>query len=85
MKIVEMEGGCHILGKFRRSSRRRSQLTSTMILPGLEVHFYLADTQQIIHLKGCHSAEQLCIEAARKLGELLLFSRKPDHRLPDVT
>lgn len=46
-------------------------MMSAVILPGLEVHFYLADTQQIIHLKGRHSAEQLCTEAAKKLGEFL--------------
>ncbi|XP_017327064.1 tyrosine-protein kinase JAK1 [Ictalurus punctatus] len=61
-----MEMGRQILGKLQR--RKKSQLASTVILPGLEVHFYVADTQQIIHLKGSHSAEQLCTEAAKKLG-----------------
>ncbi|XP_046708701.1 tyrosine-protein kinase JAK1-like isoform X2 [Silurus meridionalis] len=61
-----MEVGRQILGKLQR--RRRSPQTSAMILQGLEVHFYLADTQQIIHLKGQHLAEQLCIEAAKRLG-----------------
>lgn len=64
-----MERGRQILGKLQR--RKKSQLSAAVILSGLEVHFYLADTQQIIHLKGCHSAEQLCTEAARKLGEFL--------------
>ncbi|XP_060729674.1 tyrosine-protein kinase JAK1-like [Tachysurus vachellii] len=61
-----MDVGCQILGKLQR--RKKSQLMSSVILPGLEVHFYLADTQQIIYLKGCHSAEQLCTEAAKKMG-----------------
>lgn len=64
-----MEVGRQILGKLQR--RKKSLMTPAVILPGLEVHFYLADTQQIIHLKGRHSAEQLCTEAAKKLGEFL--------------
>ncbi|KAK3567775.1 hypothetical protein QTP86_026462 [Hemibagrus guttatus] len=61
-----MEVGRQILGKLQR--RKKSQLMSSVILQGLEVHFYLADTLQIIHLKGRYSAEQLCTEAAKKLG-----------------
>ncbi|TSL47703.1 Tyrosine-protein kinase JAK1 [Bagarius yarrelli] len=61
-----MEVGRQILEKLQR--KKKSHLMSTVILPGLEVHFYVAETQQIIHLKGRHSAEQLCTEAAKKLG-----------------
>ncbi|XP_053351570.1 tyrosine-protein kinase JAK1-like [Clarias gariepinus] len=63
---MEMEVGRQILRKLQR--RKKPVVTSALILPGLEVHFYLPDTQQIIHLKGRHSAEQLCTEAAKKLN-----------------
>uniref|UniRef100_A0A673HTA9 non-specific protein-tyrosine kinase n=1 Tax=Sinocyclocheilus rhinocerous TaxID=307959 RepID=A0A673HTA9_9TELE len=35
---------------------------------GLEIHFYLPETHQIIHLSGSFTAEELCVEAAKKLG-----------------
>lgn len=33
---------------------------------GLEIHFYLPDTHQLEFLKDSHSAEDLCVEAAKK-------------------
>ncbi|XP_043113838.1 tyrosine-protein kinase JAK1-like [Puntigrus tetrazona] len=41
---------------------------ASVILQGLEVHFYLPDTHQLIHLSGSFTAEELCVEAAKKLG-----------------
>ncbi|CAM4595042.1 unnamed protein product [Leuciscus chuanchicus] len=41
---------------------------ASVILQGLEVHFYLPEKHQIIHLSGSFTAEELCIEAAKKLG-----------------
>ncbi|XP_056119496.1 tyrosine-protein kinase JAK1-like [Rhinichthys klamathensis goyatoka] len=41
---------------------------ASSILQGLEVHFYLPEKHQIIHLSGRFTADELCIEAAKKLG-----------------
>ncbi|KAK7158820.1 hypothetical protein R3I94_005226 [Phoxinus phoxinus] len=41
---------------------------ASVILQGLEINFYLPETHQIIHLSGSFNAENLCIEAAKKLG-----------------
>ncbi|RXN27686.1 tyrosine- kinase JAK1-like protein [Labeo rohita] len=43
-------------------------MASAVILQGLEIHFYLPETHQIIHLSGSFTAEELCVEAAKKLG-----------------
>lgn len=42
---------------------------ASVMLQGLEVHFYLPETPQIIHLSGTFTAEELCVEAAKKLGK----------------
>lgn len=67
-----MEVGRQLLGKLQR--RKKPQMATAAIPQGLEVHFYLADTPQVVPPQGCHSAEQLCTEAARKLGEFPLGS-----------
>uniref|UniRef100_A0A673GDS2 Tyrosine-protein kinase n=1 Tax=Sinocyclocheilus rhinocerous TaxID=307959 RepID=A0A673GDS2_9TELE len=41
---------------------------ASVMLQGLEIHFYLPETHQIIHLSGSFTAEELCVEAAKKLG-----------------
>ncbi|KAA0718881.1 Tyrosine-protein kinase JAK1 [Triplophysa tibetana] len=41
---------------------------ASVILQGLEVHFYLPDKHQIIRLHGRFTAEELCVEAAKKLN-----------------
>ncbi|XP_056600281.1 tyrosine-protein kinase JAK1-like [Triplophysa dalaica] len=41
---------------------------ASVILQGLEVHFYLPDKHQIICLSGRFTAEELCVEAAKKLN-----------------
>uniref|UniRef100_A0A8C2IFQ6 Tyrosine-protein kinase n=1 Tax=Cyprinus carpio TaxID=7962 RepID=A0A8C2IFQ6_CYPCA len=35
-------------------------------MKGLEIHFYLPDTHQLEYLKDCHTAEDLCVEAAKR-------------------
>uniref|UniRef100_A0A8C2JMU2 Tyrosine-protein kinase n=1 Tax=Cyprinus carpio TaxID=7962 RepID=A0A8C2JMU2_CYPCA len=45
-----------------------SYFMASVILQGLEIHFYLPETHQIIHLSGSFTAEELCVEAAKKLG-----------------
>lgn len=61
-----MEFGRQVIEKLQKKKKMPSTLPLT--LQGLEVHFYLPETHQIIHLKGSLSAEELCIEAAKKLG-----------------
>lgn len=46
---------------------------ASVILQGLEIHFYLPETHQIIHLSGTFTAEELCVEAAKKLGKFFCY------------
>ncbi|KAK2901348.1 hypothetical protein Q8A67_009463 [Cirrhinus molitorella] len=48
--------------------KKKSIMASSVILQGLEIHFYLPETHQIIRLSGSFTAEELCVEAAKKLG-----------------
>lgn len=65
-----MELSRQLCGKMRRSSRRAqpSSLSSSP-LRGLEIHFYLPDVQQLEYIKDCYTAEELCVEAAKKCCE----------------
>ncbi|KAL7876621.1 hypothetical protein AOLI_G00115840 [Acnodon oligacanthus] len=63
---VEMEIGRQVIEKLQR--KKKMQPTTPPSLQGLEVHFYMPDTHQIIHLSGRHSAEELCVEASKKLS-----------------
>uniref|UniRef100_A0A8C2JRI1 Tyrosine-protein kinase n=1 Tax=Cyprinus carpio TaxID=7962 RepID=A0A8C2JRI1_CYPCA len=49
-------------------AEKREVVMASVILQGLEIHFYLPETHQIIHLSGSFTAEELCVEAAKKLG-----------------
>uniref|UniRef100_A0A665UQZ8 Tyrosine-protein kinase n=1 Tax=Echeneis naucrates TaxID=173247 RepID=A0A665UQZ8_ECHNA len=50
-----------------RKSTRRTQLSSSPSPTlGLEIHFYLPDAHQLEYLKGCYTAEELCVDAAKK-------------------
>ncbi|XP_066536675.1 tyrosine-protein kinase JAK1-like [Hoplias malabaricus] len=60
-----MDLGRQVFKKLQR--KKKTQCTMPLILQGLEVHFYLPDIHQIIHLRGRHSVEELCVEAAQKL------------------
>uniref|UniRef100_A0A672LI24 Tyrosine-protein kinase JAK1 n=1 Tax=Sinocyclocheilus grahami TaxID=75366 RepID=A0A672LI24_SINGR len=35
-------------------------------MKGLEIHFYLPETKQLEYFKDCHTAEDLCVEAAKR-------------------
>ncbi|XP_076829600.1 tyrosine-protein kinase JAK1-like [Brachyhypopomus gauderio] len=61
-----MDFGRQFIAKVQK--RNKSQIMKPLILQGLEVHFYLPETHQLIYLKGSFSAEELCILAAKKLG-----------------
>lgn len=58
--------------------KKKSIMASAVILQGLEIHFYLPETHQIIHLSGSFTAEELCVEAAKKLGKC--FSAIPQNK-----
>ncbi|KAJ3598821.1 hypothetical protein NHX12_032785 [Muraenolepis orangiensis] len=57
-----------LCGKMRRSGKRAPILSSpTSSSPkGLEVHFYLAETNQLEYFRDCHTAEDLCVESAKR-------------------
>lgn len=61
-----------LCGKMRRSGKRApipSSPSSCSPPRGLEVHFYLADTNQLEYFRDCHTAEDLCVEAAKRCCE----------------
>ncbi|KAF7657152.1 hypothetical protein LDENG_00031210 [Lucifuga dentata] len=63
-----MELGRQLCGKMRRSTRTPTLPSSptSSSLSGLEIHFYFLDMHQLEYFKGCFTAEQLCVEAAKK-------------------
>uniref|UniRef100_A0A3Q1EEQ9 Tyrosine-protein kinase n=1 Tax=Acanthochromis polyacanthus TaxID=80966 RepID=A0A3Q1EEQ9_9TELE len=51
--------------KMRRN--RKAQLTSTPASSwGLEIHFYIPEMHQLEYFKDCYTAEELCVDAAKK-------------------
>lgn len=67
-----MELSRQLCGKMRRSTRRAPLSSSTTSsLRGLEIHFYLHDMHQLEYFKDCYTAEELCVEAAKKCCESL--------------
>ncbi|XP_078141968.1 tyrosine-protein kinase JAK1 [Centroberyx gerrardi] len=63
-----MELSRQLCGKMRRSSKR-AQLSSSPTsssFRGLEIHFYLPDMHQLEYFKDCYTAEELCVDAAKK-------------------
>lgn len=70
-----MEFGRNFISKVLKKKKKKTIMAS-VILQGLEVHFYLPDKHQIIHLSGRFTAEELCVEAAKKLGEFVIGSKR---------
>ncbi|XP_048832138.1 tyrosine-protein kinase JAK1 [Brienomyrus brachyistius] len=60
-----MELGRQLCGKM---ITRRGAVNGPTTLRGLEVHFYLQDKLPLKYSKVCYSAEDLCVEAAKKCG-----------------
>uniref|UniRef100_A0A672Z4E9 Tyrosine-protein kinase n=1 Tax=Sphaeramia orbicularis TaxID=375764 RepID=A0A672Z4E9_9TELE len=60
-----MELSRQLCGKMRRSKRVQPPSPPTSSL-GLEIHFYISNTHQLEYLKGCYTAEELCVDAAKK-------------------
>lgn len=48
--------------------KKKQPIMASDILQGLEIHFYLPDKHPIIHLEESFTAEELCVEAAKKLS-----------------
>jgi hypothetical protein len=69
-----MELGRQLCGKMRRSRRAEGPVTVTM--RGLEIHFYLPDTHPLEFLKDRFTAEELCVEAAKRCCKYCLNSRR---------
>uniref|UniRef100_A0A8B9JIA3 Tyrosine-protein kinase n=1 Tax=Astyanax mexicanus TaxID=7994 RepID=A0A8B9JIA3_ASTMX len=59
-----MELGRQLCGKMKK--QKKAELTVAAVMRGLEIHFYLPDTNQLEYFKDCHTAEDLCVEAAKK-------------------
>ncbi|XP_061098579.1 tyrosine-protein kinase JAK1-like isoform X1 [Conger conger] len=66
-RLTAMELSRQLCIKMRKPKR-----TETTVVPvprsALEIHFYLHEAHPLEYLRGCHSAENLCTEAARKCG-----------------
>ncbi|KAK3556757.1 hypothetical protein QTP70_016693 [Hemibagrus guttatus] len=69
-KLVVMELGRQLCGKMKK---QKKELAVPAIMKGLEIHFYLSDTHQLEYFKGCHTTEDLCVEAAKRCLQLLEF------------
>uniref|UniRef100_A0A4W6DA93 Tyrosine-protein kinase n=1 Tax=Lates calcarifer TaxID=8187 RepID=A0A4W6DA93_LATCA len=61
-----MELSRQLCGKMRRSSKRTQLSCSPTTTLGLEIHFYTPDVHQLEYFKGCYTAEELCVDAAKK-------------------
>ncbi|XP_074524067.1 tyrosine-protein kinase JAK1 [Halichoeres trimaculatus] len=61
-----MELGRQLCGKMRRSSKRAQFSSAPTSTWGLEIHFYTSEVHQLEFFKGCYTAEELCVEAAKK-------------------
>nr|AAC00207.1 JAK1 tyrosine kinase [Tetraodon fluviatilis] len=61
-----MELSWQLCGKMRRSGRKAHLSSPPSPTFGLEIHFYTPYVHQLEYLSGCYTAEELCVEAARK-------------------
>ncbi|XP_060890941.1 tyrosine-protein kinase JAK1 [Labrus mixtus] len=61
-----MELGRQLCGKMRRSSRKAQFSSAPTSTWGLEIHFYSPEVHQLEFFKGCYTAEELCVEAAKQ-------------------
>ncbi|KAJ8270270.1 hypothetical protein GJAV_G00112360 [Gymnothorax javanicus] len=65
-RLAAMELSRQLCIKMRRP--RRGETALPVARWGLEIHLYLPDAHPLEYLRGCHSAEDLCTEAAKKCG-----------------
>lgn len=66
-----MELSRQLCGKMRRSSKRAQLSCSPTSTWGLEIHFYTPEVHQLEYFKGCYTALELCVDAAKKCCEWL--------------
>ncbi|KAG7230543.1 hypothetical protein INR49_025259 [Caranx melampygus] len=66
LTLWPMELGRQLCGKMRKSNKRAPLSSPPTTTWGLEIHFYLPDVHQLEYLKGCYTAEELCVDAAKK-------------------
>uniref|UniRef100_A0A7N8XQB5 Tyrosine-protein kinase n=1 Tax=Mastacembelus armatus TaxID=205130 RepID=A0A7N8XQB5_9TELE len=57
---------CIFLQEKERSSKRAQLSSSPTSNWGLEIHFYIPGVHQLEYFKGCYTAEELCVDAAKK-------------------
>lgn len=60
-----MELSRQLCGKMRRSKRSQPASSPDSSL-GLQIQLYMPNTEPLEYFKGCYSAEELCVEAAKK-------------------
>ncbi|KAG9343419.1 hypothetical protein JZ751_013583 [Albula glossodonta] len=63
-RLYAMELSRQLCVKMRKP--KRNETTMPVAIWGLEIHFYLPDTNPLQCPRGCHSAEELSTEAAKK-------------------
>ncbi|KAF4112244.1 tyrosine-protein kinase JAK1 [Onychostoma macrolepis] len=63
LAVMELVGR-QLCGKMKK--QRKAEMTVPTVMKGLEIHFYLPDTHQLEYFKDCHTAEDLCVEAAKR-------------------
>ncbi|XP_031698579.1 tyrosine-protein kinase JAK1-like [Anarrhichthys ocellatus] len=61
-----MELSRQLCGKMRRSSKRAQLSSSPTSTQGLEIHLYTPEVHQLEYFKGCYTALELCVDAAKK-------------------
>uniref|UniRef100_A0A4W4EQ74 Tyrosine-protein kinase n=1 Tax=Electrophorus electricus TaxID=8005 RepID=A0A4W4EQ74_ELEEL len=64
MQILNVFPTMQLCGKMKK--QKKAELVVPAVMKGLEVHFYLPDTHQLEYFKDSHTAEDLCIEAAKR-------------------
>uniref|UniRef100_A0A8C2ZT16 Tyrosine-protein kinase n=1 Tax=Cyclopterus lumpus TaxID=8103 RepID=A0A8C2ZT16_CYCLU len=65
-KLSIKQNGRQLCGKMRRSSKRAQLSSSPTSTWGLEIHFYTPEVHQLEYFKGCYTALELCVDAAKK-------------------
>lgn len=70
-KLAVMELGRQLCGKMKK--QRKGEMTVPAVMKGLEIHFYLPDTHQLEYFKECHTAEDICTEAAKRCRKLASY------------
>ncbi|XP_068176433.1 tyrosine-protein kinase JAK1 [Antennarius striatus] len=61
-----MELSRQLCGKMRKTGRKAQFTPSPTSTWGLEIQFYMPEVHQLEYLSGCYTAEELCVDAAKK-------------------